>query len=68
MGLSYEERLALRAHLSRDQLRRFRREKRMNLFDEWDGYRRGSNVEGRCVQSIKSTAGTEQRVENRRGQ
>ena len=43
MGLSYEDRLALRVHVSRVQRRRFWREKRMNLFEEWDGYKR--NVE-----------------------
>jgi len=43
MGLSYEQRLALRALRSRAQQRRFWREKRMNLFEEWDGYKR--NVE-----------------------
>ena len=45
MGLSYEDRLALRVHVSRVQRRRFWREKRMNLFEEWDGYRRSPNVE-----------------------
>ena len=45
MSLSYEARQAVRAHLSRDQLRRFRREKRMNLFSDWDGYRRSQTAE-----------------------
>lgn len=45
MGLSYEDRRALRARVSAAQHRRFWREKRMNLFGDWDGYRRSQTTE-----------------------